>query len=125
MLTNAPVVPILLTKDLEASKRFYADQLGLPIETESDSEVTFAWGGQPRLRLSASTVGTKDSQTQLAWIVDDLRAEVDALRQRGVTIEEYDSDELKTVDGIADQGEAFVAWITDPGGNVVAVEQLK
>ena len=88
MLTDAPVVPILLTKDLEASKRFYADRLGLPIETESDSEVTFAWSGQPRLRLSASTVGTKDTQTQVAWIVDDIRAEIDALRQRGVTIEE-------------------------------------
>jgi catechol-2,3-dioxygenase len=125
MLTNAHVIPILLAKDLEASKRFYVDRLDLTIETESESEVTFAWGGQPRLRLSASTEGTSDSQTQVAWLVEDLRAEVDTLRERGVKIEEYDTDELKTVDGIADQGSAWVAWITDPGGNVVAVEQTK
>jgi catechol-2,3-dioxygenase len=125
MLADASVIPILLTKDLEGSKRFYAEQLGLPIEAESDSEVTFAWGGQRRLRLSASTVGTSDSQTQCVWIVEDIRAEVAALREHGVKVEEYDSDELKTVDGVADHGDAWVAWITDPGGNVVAVEQPK
>ena len=125
MLTDAPVIPILLATDLPASKRFFAEQLGLPIETEDDSAVTFAWGGAPRLRLTASTEGTKDTQTQLTWIVADLRAEVDALRARGVRIEDYDTDELKTVDGIADQGAAFVAYITDPGGNVFGVEQPK
>ncbi len=125
MLTVEPVIPILLATDLDASRRFYEGVLGLTVQQASDSTVTYAWGGEPRLRLSASTEGTKDSQTQLTWIVPDVRAEVDALRARGASFEDYDTDDVKTVDGVADQGEAFVAWLTDPAKNVIAVEQAK
>ena len=125
MLTDGPVIPVLLATDLDESKRFYTERLGLTIGTESDSTITFEWAGEPRLRLSKSTEGTKDSQTKVGFIVTDLRAEVDALRARGVEFEEYDTDELRTEDGIADQGEALVAWVTDPGGNVLGVEQPK
>ena len=125
MLTDEPVIPILLATDLAASRTFYEEVLGLPVQQASDTTVTYAWGGQPRLRLSASTDGTKDSQTQLTWIVADVRAEVDRLRGRGARFEEYDTDDVKTVDGVADQGEAFVAWLTDPGKNVIGVEQAK
>lgn len=125
MLTDEPVVPILLATDLAASRRFYEDVLGLPVQQSSESTVTYAWGGQPRLRLSASSEGTKDSQTQATWIVRNLRSEVDALRTRGAEFEEYDTDDVTTEDGIADQGEAYVAWLTDPGGNVIGVEQAK
>ena len=125
MLNDFPVIPILLAEDLDASRRFYEDTLGLEVQQASDTTVTYAWGGQPRLRLSASEEGTKDTQTQLTWLVPDLRAEVEALRGRGARFEEYDSEELKTEDGIADQGEAYVAWLTDPGGNAIAVEQPK
>ena len=125
MLTDEPVIPILLATDLDASRRFYEDVLGLTVQQASDSTVTYAWGGAPRLRLSASTEGTKDSQTQLTWIVPDVRAEVEALRARGASFEDYDTDDVKTVDGVADQGEAFVAWLTDPAKKVVAVEQAK
>lgn len=125
MITDEPVVPILLATDLEASRRFYEGTLGLTVQRASGSTVTYAWGGQPRLRLSASSEGTKDTQTQLTWVVADLRSEVDRLRARGAEFEEYDTEDLKTEDGIADQGEAYVAWLTDPGGNVIGVEQAK
>lgn len=125
MLTDEPVIPILLATDLEASRRFYEEVLGLTVQQASDSTVTYAWGGQPRLRLSKSEDGTKDSQTQLTWIVPDVRATVAELRARGAEFEEYDTDELKTEDGVADQGEAYVAWLTDPGKNVIGIETPK
>ena len=125
MLTDEPIIPILLATDLDASRRFYEEVLGLTVQQASDSTVTYAWGGQPRLRLSASSDGTKDSQTQLTWIVPDVRAQVDALRARGAQFEEYDTDDVTTEDGVADQGEAYVAWLTDPGKNVIGIEQAK
>ncbi len=125
MITDEPVIPILLAPDLDASRRFFEEVLGLTAQQASDTTVTYAWGGQPRLRLSKSEEGTKDSQTQLTWIVADLRAEVTRLRGRGARFEEYDTDDLKTEDGIADQGEAYVAWLTDPGKNVFGIEQPK
>ena len=68
---------------------------------------------------------SQDEQTQAAFRVKDLDAEVAALRSRGVKIEEYDQPGLKTVNGIADVGFARFAWFIDPGKNCVGVMQLK
>jgi len=124
MLGSNPVHVVLLSKDLKASRAFYADKLGLAIEDESESAITYT-SGSGVFVVTASTVGTKDEQTQAAWEVADLRAELDELATRGVKPEEYDNDEITTVDGIADQGSVYVAWITDPDGNVLGIEQKK
>ena len=52
-------------------------------------------------------------------------AEVAELRRRGVKIEEYDMPGLKTQDGIADIGFAWMAWFIDPGKNCIGMIQLK
>ena len=92
---------------------------------ENDDEITFRCGGGTQLSVTKSTTGTADSQTQAGWDVPDLRAEVADLRSRGVTVEEYDMPGLKTEDGIADIGFAWMAWIIDPGKNALAIMQLK
>jgi hypothetical protein len=99
--------------------------VGLEIESESENAVTFRCGGGSRLTVSASTTGTADEQTQAAWRVDDLASELAELRARGVEIMEYDTTELKTVDGIVDTGDALHAWFVDPGKNALGVDQYK
>ena len=79
----------------------------------------------PQLAVSKSTIGTADSQTQIGWEVEDLQTEIDDIRARGVPIEEYDTPELRTHNGIADVGFAWMAWIIDPGKNALAILQLK
>jgi hypothetical protein len=83
--------------------------------------VTFQCGGDTHLVVTKSSVGTKDEQTQAA----DVRAEVSELRRRGVKIEDYDLPGLKTQDGIADIGFAWMAWFIDPCQNCVGLIQLK
>jgi hypothetical protein len=58
--------------------------------------VTFHCGGDSHLVVTKSSVGTKDEQTQAAFRVADLRAEVGELRRWGVKIEDYDLPGLKT-----------------------------
>jgi hypothetical protein len=77
------------------------------------------------LEVTKSTTGTADEQTQAGWRVDDLDAELAELRSRGVEIQEYDTPELKTVDGVADLGFARMAWIIDPHKNALAIVELK
>jgi catechol 2,3-dioxygenase-like lactoylglutathione lyase family enzyme len=125
MLGNSPAHPVLLAQDLEAARRFYHEQLGLEIIVEGDDSIQFRCGVGTRLAVSRSTTGTADSQTKIAWEVADLPAELAELRARGVKIEEYDSPELKTKDGIADIGFAWMAWIIDPGRNALAIMQRK
>ncbi len=125
MLTDYPVFPILLSRDLDASRAFYRDMLGLEIAREDPDRIVFRSGGGTQFAVTSSTIGTSDTQTQMAWRVPDIRAALDDLRARGVRIEEYQGPDPETVDGIADMGHSWAAWFIDPSQNVLAVVQPK
>jgi len=125
MLGDHLIFPILLTKDLSASRAFYHDTLGLEVAREGADRIMFRCGGGSLLTLSLSTTGTADTQTQAAWRVVDLKAELADLRARGVRIQEYDAPDPKTTDGVADMGFAWAAWFVDPSNNVLGIIQPK
>ena len=78
---------VLLATDLEATRDFYRDKIGLELLSDNANAVTFKCGST-QLAITKSTVGTSDEQTQASWRVKDLDAELDALRGRGVRIED-------------------------------------
>jgi len=125
MLGDHPITPVLLAKDLAASREFYHDKLGLEILKEDESDIVFKCGGGTHVEVTKSTVGTADEQTQATWEVQDIRSEVGELRARGVEVENYDLPGLKTDDGIADLELAWAAWIVDPGKNALGIVQFK
>ena len=129
MLADHPTYTILLSKDLDASRRFYHDVLGLEILREDlgegvEERIVFKTANG-RLILSKSTVGTSDTQTQMAWIVPDIHAALADLRSRGVKIEDYEAPAPVTTNGIADMGYSWAAWFIDPSQNCLAVVQPK
>jgi hypothetical protein len=121
MLADSPIDVVLLAPDLGASRRFWADRVGLAVLSEDESTVVLGCGGDSRIILSASSTGTADEQTQASWRVDDLAAELAELRSRGVEVMEYDLPGLKTENGIFDSGDALHAWIVDPGRNTIGI----
>ena len=126
VLNDFPVFPILLAKDLEASKAFYVELLGLELIREDHGDrIVVRTGGGTQIAITKSSVGTMDSQTQMAWRVPDIHAAVAELRARGVKIEEYEAPDPVTTDGVADMGHSWAAWFIDPGGNALAVVQPK
>jgi len=126
VLNEFPVFPILLSKDLDATRAFYRDLLGLEIAREDpDDRIVFRTGGGTQIAVTKSTVGTSDTQTQMAWRVADIHAAVAELRGRGVRIEEYEEPDPVTTDGVADMGHSWAAWFIDPSGNVLAIVQPK
>jgi catechol 2,3-dioxygenase-like lactoylglutathione lyase family enzyme len=126
MLSEYPLFPILLSRDLDAARDFYHDKLGLEILREDPGDrIIFRSGGGTQFAVTLSTVGTSDSQTQMAWRVPDIQAAVTDLRSRGVRVEEYTAPDPVTVDGIADMGHSWAAWFIDPSKNVLAVVQPK
>jgi catechol 2,3-dioxygenase-like lactoylglutathione lyase family enzyme len=126
VLSDHSVFPILLSKDLDATRTFYRDTLGLEILREDEGDrIVFRCGGGTRLAVTLSTVGTSDTQTQMAWLVPDIAAAVADLRERGVRIEEYAEPDPVTTDGIADMGHSWAAWFIDPSRNVLSVVQPK
>ena len=113
----------LPAKDLERARTFYVDRLGLSVQSQDETGVHFVVGGS-RFRLFRSSGSATGSYTQLALVVPDIAAQVEALRARGVSFEEYDYPTLKTVDGIADLGYARAAWLKDSEGNLLGIAQL-
>ncbi|HCF99111.1 MAG TPA: hypothetical protein DEV93_01040 [Chloroflexi bacterium] len=71
MLGDYPINVVLLAKDLDSAKDFYANKVGLEILQDNPNVVTFRCGGN-ELAISKSTVSTADEQTQAGWRVDDL-----------------------------------------------------
>ena len=125
MLSDLPVYPILLSRDLAESRAFYQGLLGLEVVTDKEDRLMVRAGGGTHIVLSLSTVGTSDTQTQAVWMVPDIHAAVADLRARGVRIEEYEAPDPVTVGGIADMGDRWAAWFIDPHRNVLAVVQRK
>ena len=126
VLSDFPVFPILLSTDLDASRSFYRDTLGLELMREDAGDrLVFRCGGGTQIAVTLSTIGTSDTQTQMAWRVPDLKAAVAEVRARGVRVEEYQQPDPVTTDGIADMGHSWAAWFVDPSGNVLAMVQPK
>ena len=125
ILNDAPVFPILLSKDLDASRAFYEGLLGLEVARRDPDRIVFRCGGGTQIAVTESTVGTADTQTQLAWRVPDIRAAVAELRAMGVRIEDYVAPDPETDDGVADMGHSWAAWFVDPSGNALAIVQPK
>jgi len=69
--------------------------------------------------------------TVLNFIVEDIDTAVDEIAGKGVTMEQYDSEMLKTdAKGIcrndgAMPGPKAIAWFKDPAGNILALIQEK
>lgn len=125
ILSDSPVFPILLSRDLDASLAFYRDTLGLEVARRDHDRIVFRAGAGSQLVISESTVGTSDTQTQAAWRVPDIRAAIAELRARGVRIEDYVEPDPVTDDGVADMGHSWAAWFIDPFDNVLAVVEPK
>jgi catechol 2,3-dioxygenase-like lactoylglutathione lyase family enzyme len=123
MLIEHPVDVMMLSTDVAVARSFYEDKLGLEVVLEDEQFLTFACGGDSRLVVTKSTVGTADEATKASWRVRDIVAEVATLRTRGVEV--LDLPDLNTVDGVADIGFAFAAWFVDPDRNSLGLLQLR
>ncbi|MFG1784418.1 VOC family protein [Rhodococcus oryzae] len=107
--------------DIEAAAAFYRDTLGLTV-TEQFGLLALQVGGGKTVLVYPKQSHTPATYTVLNFPVEDIDAAVDALRERGVTFERYPGMEADER-GIFRGGGPFIAWFTDPAGNVLSVLQ--
>jgi catechol 2,3-dioxygenase-like lactoylglutathione lyase family enzyme len=107
--------------DVEQARAFYGETLGLKTSVEHGMLTLHLQGDRPTL-VYPKPDHRPASYTILNFPVDDIDAAVDALSARGVRFERYagfDQDEK----GIARGAGPFIAWFTDPAGNILSVLQ--
>ena len=119
MLSDAMAVTTVAVTDLDRAKRFYAEQLGLPVLEEQP--FSFRLGAGKGTQIGVRRGQPNVGQTVAHFEVDDIEAVIRELTSRGVTFEEYETP--KTVNFIAQVGPARGAWFKDPDGNVLGVRE--
>ena len=123
MLKNAPVVPYIPATEIARARKFYEEKVGLVPRQEIAGGVVYECGKGSWIFLYQSGGAGTSKASQAFWQVEDVEAEVTALRAKGVVFEEYDLPGLKTVNGIASGGGARAAWFKDTEGNIMALIQ--
>ena len=121
MLPERRVHATLPVSDLAAVRDFWEGQLGfVPLEVWPTA-VLYAGAGGSVFAISRASARATGGNTQMAFTVPDIEAEVAELTGLGIAFEAYDLPGLRTVDGIAEMGGNRVAWFRDPDGNVIGV----
>jgi catechol 2,3-dioxygenase-like lactoylglutathione lyase family enzyme len=115
MLADTRVVYVFLyVRDLQASRAFYADQLGLQVIEEDEGCVKFDAGHVILALNRASDYGivlpdVKDHSTDVVWLVDDVRQATANLAVRGV---QFKPTDWYQPGGIADFYDPDGRWLT-------------
>lgn len=107
--------------DIDAARKFYAETLGLPV-SEAYGLLTLQLAGGRNTLVYPKADHTPAGFTVLNFRVQDIDAAVDELTSRGVSFERYEGME-QDAKGINRGGGPYIAWFTDPAGNILSVLQ--
>ncbi|MER8001188.1 VOC family protein [Streptomyces sp. NPDC095613] len=121
MLGGSKAFSGFAVNDIEEAKRFYTATLGLEV-TEEHGLLHLLLGGGTSVLVYPKPEHTPATFTVLNFPVEDIEAAVDALVERGVRFERYPGMEADDR-GIFRGGGPYIAWFTDPAGNVFSVLQ--
>jgi catechol 2,3-dioxygenase-like lactoylglutathione lyase family enzyme len=122
-ITDAPIHPSLAVRDLRRARTWYAEKLGWEPTRELEGLLVYEVGDSYFTLFETPHAGTAEN-TVMNWELDDLLSEMGRLRDRGVTFEDYDFGEAKTVDGVmVDPFGGKTAWFRDVDGNTIALIQ--
>lgn len=117
------------TPDIAVTKQFYSETLGLNVkETPEGLELQL---GDNQSVFIYPAPHPAPAFTILNFVVEDIDTAVNDLMKRGVTMEQYDTPQIKTdAKGIcrndgSQPGPKAIGWCKDPAGHIIAVIQEK
>jgi catechol 2,3-dioxygenase-like lactoylglutathione lyase family enzyme len=121
MLGTRNAVANLAVRDIGRARAFFTETLGLKqVGSEGDELIVLKSGNSVVNVYRSEHAGTNEA-TAVTWEVDDIHAEVESLKNKGVAFEHYDMPGL-TLDGDVHVGHGMkVAWFKDPDGNILNI----
>ena len=121
MFTNTKAFSGFAVDDTEKAKDFYGNILGLSVTEEYDLLHLHISGGTD-IVVYPKPGHIPASFTILNFPVADIDGAVAELVDRGVHFEKYEGMEADEK-GIFRGGGPYIAWFTDPAGNILSVLQ--
>jgi catechol 2,3-dioxygenase-like lactoylglutathione lyase family enzyme len=124
MVGDNRISAVLVSTDLDRSRDFYENTVGLKLSPETiKNHLVFDCGAGTTLLIYGRGNGNAADHTQVRFWTSDIAKDVAELVDRGVVFEEYDMENFKTVDHIVTSPIGRSAWFKDPDGNTIAVFQ--
>src|SRR5207245_7369699 len=99
-------------------RAWYAEKLGFEPILDLPSGMMYEAAEGTRFVVFPSPNAGQAPQTCMGFATSDIEREVRDLKTRGVTFEEYDLPNFKTVDSIMSTGLTRSAWFRDSEGNI-------
>lgn len=124
MLKNSNLIVTIPVEDIQRARNFYEQKLGLDSAQQTDGGLYYQLENSTKLYLYERKP-FKCEHTIASFIVDDVEDTMKNLEEKGVVFEEYDTDEIKTVNKIATKGNSKIAWFKDSEDNILAISQMK
>lgn len=121
MFTNTKAFSGFAVDDIQRAKEFYGQTLGLRV-SEEYGQLHLHIAGDGDIFVYPKADHTPASFTILNFPVDDIDKAVDELVERGVRFLRYDGFPMDEKGIYREQG-PYIAWFTDPAGNVLSVLQ--
>jgi catechol 2,3-dioxygenase-like lactoylglutathione lyase family enzyme len=122
MFANTKAFSGFAVPDLAKARQFYEGTLGLKVSAEHGLLTLHLAGGRDTL-VYPKPDHAPATYTILNFKVDDIDAAVDELAARGVRFERYEGFGQDAKGISRAQGGPYIAWFTDPAGNILAVLQ--
>jgi len=124
-LSNHRVSAVLVSTNLDQSRAFYENKLGLQLSSKTiRNHLIFECGDGTTILIYGRGSGNKADHTQVRFWTDHIESDVKDLADKGVVFDELDMATIKTVNHIATTpGIGKSAWFKDPDGNTLALFQ--
>lgn len=122
MLGAYPVNAMIPAQDLERAKDFYSLKLGLTPCDVMPGVLRYDCGDGTWFALYLSEDAGGTEHTVASWTVENLEAEVRALREAGIVFDNDDFNE-PTPSAIGNLSPPMAAWFKDSEGNTLGLVQ--
>lgn len=126
MLSELTPMATLATADLQRSRKFYEEGLGLKVEPGMPEEmaggIAYKCGEGTIFVYESQYAGTnKATACSFHVAADKFDAEVEQLRAHGVSFMTFDLEGVEWDGDVATMGEWKTVWFADPDGNILNI----
>ncbi len=124
MVAQNSISAVVCSTDLERSREFYEQKVGLTLSPETiPNHLLFEAGNGTTLLVYGRPSPNLADHTQVRFWCADVADDVRELVGRGVEFDQVEFGDFKMVDRVLTTPVGRSAWFKDPDGNTVALFQ--
>jgi catechol 2,3-dioxygenase-like lactoylglutathione lyase family enzyme len=124
LVANNRISAVVSSTDLDRSREFYEQKLGLTLSAETvPNHLLFEAGDGSTLLVYGRPSPNLADHTQVRFWCTDIGTDVSGLVDRGVEFDLVEFGDFKMVDHVLTTPVGRSAWVKDPDGNTIALFQ--